>query len=110
MVTNIFDASKQDVEINNKTSVFQTTVDFEYSLLARVAHLVPEVKDLQELIFKAEVNQSMEVSVLVYLDISDRPCITTASKYHSNSVVKKELRANDNTAVIKLVFYDDQIG
>ena len=52
----------------------------------------------------------MEVSVLVYLDVSNRPCITTASKYHSKPVVKKELRANDNTAVIKLVLYDEQIA
>ena len=83
MVTNFFHASKQDVEINNKTSVSQTTVDFEYSLPGRVAHPAPEVKDLQKLISKAEVNQRMEVSVLVYLNVSDRPCIPVIYIYNT---------------------------
>ena len=93
MVPKCFDSNKQDVEINQKTVVCQTTVDFDYGLPGSALPPVPEIKDLQELISESEVDKSMEVSVLVYLDVFNRPCITTASKYHSKPVVKKELRA-----------------
>ena len=97
--------NQPEVEITKFTKLEKADVDFLAHAPTTPTQVSPEVL-VQDILEKKHTGR---VTVVVHLDLEDRPLMFTTSKFHTQAVRKKEVKANDLSGTIKITLWDDAI-
>ena len=107
-VRNLFDASKEDVEVNNNTKISSdTSVEFPHALPGKTIKEVP-IKTLIDIISGCQDKE--KVSFKAFLSVTNRPIVSTMSKFNQASVVKREISANDQSATVRTTLWESKVS
>ena len=104
---NIFHQDIYDIEINNKTMLEPTTLDFPcQDFVAEEIDSAPllTVRELLDITIDRKL-----VSVIAHVNILNRPVVPIKTRYSFEPQFKKDVTINDDTGIIKLTLWNEII-
>lgn len=101
---NYHDNTKTDIEVNNKTQLIEVPeIQFKYRKLEEDCPVLT-IHGIQN-----ERKNKDLASVEAFVNVDNRPVVTVNTKFGFQSINKKEVAINDETGIIKLALWGDDI-
>ena len=100
---NFLDHTKEDIEINNTTKL-QVIENASFPYLTALDSILT-IKEILNTKKNGE-----KVSIIAYLVAENRPVNQTRLKKSGSTVDKKEIAANDNSGMVKIILWGSRIN